>query len=103
MQEKKKALEDRWYFVACVVVNSHVIYSVCTSSCTDGVFFSWRLKKKKEQNLKARQLAEETGNTGRMEITEREEREAENNVKKLQDVSLKCRFLICMLVLQKLK
>ena len=58
------------------------------------VFFPpWRLKKKKEQNLKARQLAEETGNTGRMEITEREEREAENNVKKLQDVSLKCRFL----------
>jgi len=50
-------------------------------------FFSWRLKKKKEQNLKARQLAEETGNTGRMEITEREEREAENNFKKLQEVS----------------
>ena len=49
-----------------------------------GIF---RLKKKKEQNMKAKQLAEETGNTGRMEITEREEREAEDNVKKLQDVS----------------
>ena len=45
-----------------------------------------RLKKKKEQNLRAKQIAEETGNTGRLEITAREETEAENNVKKLQDV-----------------
>jgi hypothetical protein len=42
--------------------------------------------------MKAKQLAEETGNTGRMEITEREEREAENNVKKLQDVSVEYRY-----------
>jgi hypothetical protein len=36
--------------------------------------------------MKAKQLAEETGDTGRIEITEREEREAENNFNKLQEV-----------------
>mmetsp|Transcript_29107 Transcript_29107/g.40004 ORF Transcript_29107/g.40004 Transcript_29107/m.40004 type:complete len:1456 (+) Transcript_29107:23-4390(+) len=44
-----------------------------------------RLKKKKDQNMRAKQLAEETGVSGRVAITEKEEREAESNVKKLQD------------------
>ena len=37
--------------------------------------------------MRAKQLAEETGVSGRVAITEKEEREAENNVKMLQDVS----------------
>ena len=37
--------------------------------------------------MKAKQLAEETGNIGGIEISEREEREAENNIEKLQAVS----------------
>ena len=49
--------------------------------------------------MKAKQLAEETGNTGRMEITEREEREAESNVKKLQDVSSIIKFFLRFQVL----
>lgn len=51
------------------------------------VDFFHRLKKKKEQNMKAKQMAEETGNIGGIEISEREEREAENNIEKLQAVS----------------
>ena len=37
--------------------------------------------------MKAKQLAEETGNIGGIEISEREEHEAENNIEKLQAVS----------------
>ena len=37
--------------LACVVVCSHVIYSVCTSSCTDGVFPS--LKTEEEEGAES--------------------------------------------------
>lgn len=46
--------------------------------------------------MRAKQLAEETGVSGRVAITEKEEREAENNMKKLQDVRLQFGLLYIM-------
>jgi hypothetical protein len=107
--EKEKILVSNFFWQISIILYKNIFYRlmICKRACwkrkkhskkgnhiylflkTNAVLktttFS-RLRKKKEQNIRAKQLAEESGVEGRLAITEKEEKEAEEKMQKLEDV-----------------